>query len=501
MTITIVGLGPGDPGLITRAAWQMLADAGDVYLRTRRHPCVPHLPPGLAIHDFDAVYDDADDFEGVYAAIVERLVALVEQGDAVVYAVPGDPLVGETTVQHLLEEARQRGLETRILNGVSFVEPTLAALAGHVVDGLDALDGLQIVDALDVAAAYHPLLNPDFPALVAQVYGQRVASEVKLTLMNQYPDDQPVWLVHAAGTAEERVEALALYEIDRSPLLGHLTTLYVPPLVSMEAADLAFRPATSFEGLQNTTAHLRAPEGCPWDREQTHQSLRPHLLEETYEVLAALDADDPDLLLEELGDLLFQVMIHGQVAVEAGEFHMGQVIAHIDAKLKHRHPHVWGDVQVDTPDDVLVNWEKLKAEEREAKGDGDRSLLDGVSKALPALAQAHAYDSRAARLGFDWPDVRGVVAKLHEEIEEVKEASTPGEVAAEMGDLLFAVASWARWLKVEPETALREANGRFYERFTHVERAAQAQGRALDEMTLEELDALWEAAKKATGHR
>jgi tetrapyrrole methylase family protein/MazG family protein len=305
--------------------------------------------------------------------------------------------------------------------------------------------------------------------------------------------------VHAASTPQARVEAMPLFELDRTPLLEHLTTLYVPAFEPPEAVgEPKHAPVYSFEGFQNTVAHLRAPEGCPWDREQTHQSLRPHLMEEAYEVLAALDADDPDLLREELGDLLFQVLIHAQVAVEAGEFHMGQVIAHIDAKLKHRHPHVWGEVRADTPEQVKVNWEKLKAEERESKGDGGQSLLDGVPKALPALAQAHAYDSRAARLGFDWPDIDGVVAKLHEEIDEVKGAGTDQEIAAEMGDLLFAAASWARWLNADPETALREANRRFYDRFTHVERAARELGKELREMSLEELDALWEAAKAAT---
>jgi len=494
MTIIIAGLGPGDPGLITRAVWEAVSQASHIYLRTRHHPTVPHLPQGPARHDFDATYDDADDFEQVYAAIAGQLLEAAAKGEDVLYAVPGDPLVGEATVTRLLKEAHRRGLETRILHGVSFVEPTLAALAGHVASA-DALEGLQIVDALDVAAAYHPPINPDLPALVAQVYNRRIASEVKLTLMNQYPDDQPVWLVQAAGTPEERVEAVPLFEMDRDSALNHLTTLYLPPFSRPGGAQEA---VTGFEGFQGTVAHLRAPEGCAWDREQTHQSLRPHLLEETYEVLAALDADDPDLLREELGDLLFQVLIHGQIAAENGEFHMGHVIAHIDAKLKYRHPHVWGDVQADTPAQVKVNWEKLKAEERASKGEGDRSLLDGVPKTLPALAQAHAYDSRAARVGFDWPDVDGVVAKLHEEIDEVKSASTPEEIAAEMGDLLFAVASWARWLQVEPEAALREANRRFYNRFTHVERAARAAGRPLSEMSLEELDALWEAAKKAT---
>lgn len=488
MGITIVGLGPGNPGQITREAWDVLAGAQEVYLRTRVHPTVPHLPRGPHYHSFDDLYEAAEDFVQVYEAILERLIALAERGREVIYAVPGDPMVAEGTVTRLLAVCREKEVAIRVVNGVSFVEPTLAAL------GVDALPGLQLVDATDLASAYHPPINPDYAALVAQLYSRGLASDVKLTLMNQYPDDHTVTLVHAAGTAEQRVEPLALYEIDRREV-NHLTSLYVPPLGGMGGV------VTSFEGFQNTIAHLRAPDGCPWDREQTHQSLRRNLLEETYEVLEAIDANDPDRLREELGDLLLQVVLQTQIAVDEGEFTMGEVIRHIDAKIKRRHPHVWGDVDVQgSAARVAVNWEHIKAQERAENGEEGRSALDGVPKTLPALAQAHEYDQRAVRLGFDWADEAGVIAKVREEIEEVIAAQTQAERFREIGDLLLVVAVWARWLGVNPEDALRAANRRFYERFTYIERRAREQGRSVSDMTLDEMDALWNEVKAQEGH-
>lgn len=482
MTVTIVGLGPGDPGQVTRQAWDILSRASVVYLRTRVHPTVPHLPSGPVYQSFDDLYEQASGFEQVYEEIVERLVKVASEGKDVVYAVPGDPLVGEGTVARLMTVCRAKQIDIRIAHGVSFIEPALAAIRQ------DGIEGIQLLDATDMVAAHHPQINPDRGALIAQVYSQPLASDVKLTLMNQYPDDHPVTLIHAAGTADERVEPLPLFEIDRRAV-AHLTTLYVPPF------DVA--GISSFEGFQETIAHLRAPEGCPWDREQTHLSLRPHLIEEAYEVLEAIDSEDADKLREELGDLLLQVVLHSQIAVDEGEFHMADVIQYIDAKLKRRHPHVWGEVDVQgDPGRVVVNWEQIKAKERADNGQEERSLLAGIPKTLPALAQAHEYDERAARVGFDWPDQQGVIDKVHEEIAELLAAATPEERLHEIGDVLFVVAVWARWLKINPEDALRAANRRFYERFSLVESQARQKGQSLREMTLEEMDVLWNEAKR-----
>jgi len=476
--IIIVGLGPGDAGDLTRDAWQVLQEAGEVWLRTLHHPVVADLPAGLTLHAFDEIYERSDRFSEVYSEIVQQILTLGRREQGVVYAVPGHPLVGESTVTRLLAMAREAGLPVRIVGGLSFVEPALTALE------LDALDGLQIIDALDLLSLNHPPLNPDQPALIAQVYSRAVASEVKLVLMNQYDDEHPAALIDGAGTQGERVRHLPLYEIDRH-VVSPLTTLYVAPLEGV----------TSFEGFQETIAKLRSPEGCPWDREQTHETLRTNLLEECYEVLEAIDEGSPEALSEELGDLLLQVVLHAQIAVEDGEFRMTDVISHIDAKLKRRHPHVWAGVDVSGVGDVVANWETIKQQERAAKGAAERSLLDGIPRALPALAQAVAYSDRAARIGFDHIEGDGVWGDLPEKaaadlagLLAVLEAR-----ATLMGDVLLVIADWARRQHIDPESALRGANQRFAQRFSMLETTARERGVALEELSPEDIHRLWES--------
>jgi len=474
MSITIVGLGPGDPRHLTREAWEVLSTANEVWLRTVRHPTVGGLPDHLTLRSFDHLYESADDFGSVYEAIAAEVLRLGRQTRGVVYCVPGHPLVGEATVQRVLQGAREAGLPVRVVEGLSFVEPVLTAL------GLDALEGLQVCDGIVLSALAHPPLNPDLPALIGQVYSRALASDLKLTLMNQYPEEHQVALVHAVSTADEKVTRLPLYELDRHQV-AHLTTLYVPPLA----------PVSSFEGFQETIARLRAPGGCPWDREQTYESLRGNVLEEAYETVAAIDAGDVDALREELGDLLLQVVLQAQIATEGGDFRMADVIAGIDAKLKRRHPHVWGEVEVSGAGEVLVRWQAIKRQEKGSQA----SLLDGVPLALPALQQAHTYGARAARVGFDWPGPDGVLEKVREEMEEVEQARTSEEVEAELGDVLFAVANLARHLGVEPETALRQANARFARRFRALEDLARRRGLDLTQMPVEAMEALWQEVK------
>lgn len=482
MTITILGLGPGDPAHLTREAWDVLSQEGEVYLRTARHPTVASLPTHLTVHSFDDLYEALDDFVDLYEKIAERVVALGRRTQGVLYAVPGHPLVGESSVRRILLRAREEGLGVRLVEGLSFVEPVLSLLE------IDGLDNLQLADATDLAAAHHPSLDPDRPALIGQLYGRRLASEVKLTLMNAYPDEHPVTLVRAAGTREGKAITIPLYQLDRSQSIDHLTTLYLPPL-----PHVAGLPA-----FQGTVARLRAPDGCPWDREQTHRTLRTNLLEETYEALAALDAEDDDKLCEELGDLLMQIAMHVQIATEDGAFGFADVIGAIDAKLKRRHPHVFGDLEVQGTADVLRNWEAIKASERASLGDGDahRSRLEGVPVTLPALARAQALGDRVARAGFDWPDLGGVLAKVGEEIAELREVEDPEARARELGDLLFTLVNVGRWLGVDAESALRGTCDRFTRRYAEMEQSASARGVDLADLSLEEQGALWDRAKE-----
>jgi len=253
-----------------------------------------------------------------------------------------------------------------------------------------------------------------------------------------------------------------------------------------------------FDELVRIMARLRAEDGCPWDREQTHQTLKPYLLEEAYETLEAVDSGDPQKLCAELGDVLLQVVFHAQVADEEHNFSIEDVCRRINEKLTFRHPHVFGDVEVRDSDEVVTNWEQLKRMEAE---NGEReSALDGVPPALPALMRATSLQKKAAKVGFDWNDISGPLAKVREELAELEQARKAGDsraLAHELGDLLFAVVNVARFLKVDSEESLRMACERFYGRFRYVEDAAQAAGKDLHGMDLAEMDALWDAAKKA----
>jgi tetrapyrrole methylase family protein/MazG family protein len=482
--ITLLGLGPGDPKLLTVEARQVLENSSELYLRTSQHPSVDGLPPSIQIHSFDALYDQLPSFEEVYAQIIEQVLELAKRPEGVVYAVPGHPFVAEATCPEIARRARQEGLSLHVVEGLSFIEPTLTAL------GVDPLPHTAIVDALLLASGHVPPFPPDAPALIAQLHSRNIANEVKLTLMETYPDEHPVRLVHAAGTPRQLVEDLPLHAIDQSPHIGLLTSLYLPPL----------EKGSSFEAFQEVIAHLRAPNGCPWDREQTHQTLRTNLLEETYEALEALDADDSAMMREEFGDLLLQLTLHAQIANEYGEFNFSQVIKDIYDKIVRRHPHVFGDWKVTGVDNVLQNWEKLKAEERfeshEENGAVEKGLLDGVARALPALSQAEEIQRRAARVGFDWPEITGVVDKINEECQELLNAENLASRADELGDLLFAVINLARRYEIDAESALRETNARFRRRFAHIERTAREQGKALTDLSLDEMEDLWQQAKK-----
>ena len=342
---------------------------------------------------------------------------------------------------------------------------------------------LVLLDAQTLASAHVPPFPPDMPALLTGIDSPGLAAQVRSVLLAVYPGGHPVNWVDGQTQQPEQLAAPQPSSITLHPL----TCLYLP----------ALGEGTSFEAFAEVVAHLRAPDGCPWDREQTHQSLRTHLLGESYEVLEAMDDNDPAAMREEFGDLLLQIVLNAQVGSETGSFSMTQIVKGIHDKIVRRHPHVFGDVEVRDVDGVLQNWEKLKEKERSAKGKekGEKGILDGVPSSLPALTQALEYQSRAARVGFDWPEIGGVLDKVREEIEEIKQAQNLDEVAAELGDLFFVLVNLARWRKVDAESALRGTNIKFRKRFAYVEQGAKKLGRNLSDMTLEEMDALWNEAK------
>ena len=340
---------------------------------------------------------------------------------------------------------------------------------------------LTLLEAQTLSSAHVPPFPPDISALLIGIDSRELLLQIKNILLAAYPKTHQVYLIESQMSQVEPLGDIQFSTFNFQPS----TCLYIPSLGE----------GTSFESFAEIVAHLRAPDGCPWDKEQTHQTLRTHLLEETYETLTAMDENDSAGMREEFGDLLLQIVLNSQIASETDSFSMNMVIKSIYDKIVRRHPHVFGDVELKDVNGVLQNWEKLKEQERRKKKE-DKGLLDGVPSALPALTQAQEYQDRAARVGFDWPEIEGVLDKIREEIEEIKQAQNLEEVTAELGDLFFVLVNLARWRKVDAESALRGTNIKFKKRFAHVEQGARKQGRNLSDMTLEEMDVFWNEAKK-----
>jgi len=475
--IVIVGLGPAGANSLTREAWDWLVQSKEIWARTRYHPVFSELPQDLIVNSFDS--DLEYEFSDVSAEIAKKIINIAQEQGAVTYAVPGSPFIAEETVRQIMKQLEGSNIPVRVIDGMSFLEPVCSAL------GIDPHPKLVLTDSLYLASLEIPFFPASVPVLISNLRPGLEANDLKLTLMNNYPDEYPVKLIHNAGLPDELVEEIPLYQIDQSLHTGLMSTLYVPARESGRA----------FEDFQQIIARLRAPDGCPWDREQTHLTLRPYLLQESYEVLEALDEENPEHLKEELGDLLLQIVLHTQIATEEQNFNMTDLLATISEKLIRRHPHVFQDIQVDSVENVLSNWEQIKAEERKSNGQERKSMLDGIPNALPALTQADQIQQRAKRVGFDWKTIEPVIAKIHEELKELEEASSDADRQSEAGDLLFAVVNLVRWLEIDPEMALRETNSRFRKRFAYIEKRSAEQGKTVDQMSFEALDQLWEEAK------
>ncbi len=521
--LTIVGLGPGRWEDLTLEAQQVLESAAaagqTVCFRTLVHPTVAHIRaqyPALKLQSFDALYETSDTWERLYTEIARQVCATaVSSAQPIVYAVPGHPLVGERSVREVQRLAKEQGIPVRIVAGLSFLEPVCAAL------GVDPLDGLQLLDATELASIGPEQINatliPTRPALVAQLYNRRLASGVKLALGELYPDEWEVQLVRAAGVpGEEATRALKLYELDRGEYADHLTCLYLPPLDPLT-------PLRAPETLHYIIKRLLGENGCPWDKKQTHYTLKQYALEEAYEVADVLDEIGPDVplpkdftpesappelgpkLANELGDLLLQVYLHAEMGRQERFFSLGDVLEEVNAKLIRRHPHVFGNVQVRDADHVLANWQEIKKAERVANGEDIQaeSLLRGIPNHMPALAYAQELQKKAEKTGFEWPQVADVVAKVTEEAQELGAAITSGDTehtAEEFGDLLFSLIGLARRLHLDAEGTLRAANQKFRRRFEAMEARVREQGRAFDSLSREELIALWHVVKQDEAH-
>ena len=490
-TLTVIPL--GTPGTISKANIDALLKNQKLIFQTLEHPCAEAALAlcGLdaaSVVSFDKYYNESFDFDELNERIASELASAFDEAgiETVGFAVLGRG-VGADLIRQIHTHLPEKHAALRILPSCGFAEAALASAFGA---------GLPYFSDFDLRTAQSlKITDPEQPLVIEECDTLLRASEVKLMLSEYYPDDFILYLANMNEAGEYEVKMLPVYMLDHAenaPLYGAATVIIVPP------CELARRTRHGFEALIDVMHRLRAPGGCPWDAEQTHSSLRSSLIEESYEVLDAIDREDISALEEELGDLLLQVVFHAVIEEERSEFTMRDVVTGIVNKLIYRHPHVFGNVHVDSSDDVLYNWENLKKKEKHQETVAD--AMRAVPAAFPALMRSYKIQKKAAHVGFDWSSAKEALPKVTEEAAEVLEAIETGSsehAAEEIGDLLFACVNVARLLKVDPELALSAATDKFMRRFISMERMILSEGLDLSAMTLEEMDRYWEMVKKS----
>ena len=469
--ITITALGPGAPALLTLQAAQTLRQARCLVLRTERHPVADWLrEEGVAFDSLDSFYDRYDDFDEMHRAMAAELWRRAAERP-VVFAVP-DP-TNDGAVTALRQTVPEDG-SLKQQCGVSRADSCLSRAAQATGEGI------RVVPAMSCERAGH---HPSLPLLITELDDRSLAGDVKLWLTELYDDEQPVLLFPSTVKQLSRApKTIPLCELDRQHTYDHTVAVLLPAL------GLMGRERYCFDDLVRVMDVLRGEGGCPWDREQTHESLRRYLIEEAWEAVSAIDEGDPDHIADELGDVLLQVVFHARVAKEHGDFTIGDITTDICRKMIARHEHIFGDAHCETADDVSVNWEKIKKKERGMRT--TTSVLEDVPEGLPSLMRAAKVQKKAAQGGFTLPEDRDAA-------EQVRAALAAAEGSADeerLGELLFACAALARRSGADPEMALRRATDRFIRRFARMEEQIKMDGKALQALTLREMDVYWNGA-------
>ena len=467
-TIVIAPL--STPQTLTRAAWDAVLCAKTLYLQTAEHPSAkPVLDAGLAFVSMDDLYETAADFDALNEAIAARLVS----GGDCVYAVMGDGCFAQLPA--IEAAAKKKGFRVDVLPGVSYAKAAFPA----------------VQDAQVFTARTLPnRVDPSVPLLIQELDSPIIAGEVKLALSEIYPDDWSVTLATMQPDGHYAYRTFPLSELDRRRTLFAGSVLYLSP------ASFEQRTRYGYYDLVTVLKRLRAPGGCPWDREQTHESLKGDLIEECYELNDAIDEQDDAHIIEELGDVLMDVVFHATIADEQGRFNENDVADGIVKKMVYRHPHVFGTEKAETSADVLKRWDELKQKEKNQKT--QKEVLCAVPKRFPALMRSGKVQKRARKVGFDWNDANEALPKVYEELDELKAAMNgAGDLAEEAGDLLFAIVNVIRLLGLDSEQLLHDATDKFIARFGRMEELAAADGKNLADLPLSEQDKYWEKAKKS----
>ncbi len=475
--LTIVTLGTGGEMFLTRGVERALREAECVVLRTERHPMAAFLQAeGIAYETLDPLYEACEDFDLFNRRAAQKVLSLCRE-KAVCYAVSDASF--DTTVSAIQQE-KPASAKVVVLPGVSHAERCLCMLDSHA----DAL-------RLYTAEAFLPArVSPQEDLLLLEVHSRECAGECKLKLLNLMPEEMEIIFITGDEHAGElKRRKIALYELDRQKGYDHLTAVYVPAVPMLE------RTRFNMDDLMAVVAKLRAPDGCPWDREQTHESLLPDLLEESYEYIQAVRDEDIDHMYDELGDVLLQIALHTQIAIEHGDFTIDDVTSAICYKMIERHTHVFGQVKADTAEDVLTNWETFKREQRGIQTHAQ--AMEDVSLGLSSLLRAYKVQKKARKVNFDFDTALDALAKVHEEAEEVRENIETGQdTEMELGDLFFAAVNVCRLCGKDPDIALTSSTNKFIKRFRNMENAIKSAGKSLEGLTLDEMDVYWNAGKR-----
>lgn len=475
MAIYIIGMGVSNAMHLSNEQMAQFNRRSNVF-RTDHHQVAEHFKTQAGtIQSYDGLYETADSLAAVYEAILVDLKERLKKGEDFNYWVPGHPLIGEETVRLLLESGEIDSAQIHILPAMSYLDVASVALKKPIAESIRIHDAYSF-RYFETETAVDQIFVP--------LDSSFLASEIKEKLLEVYFDEYEVVVIQSPGTSKESIKKMKLQYLDDLTHYDHETMLYVPKNENHPYG---------FSDLVETIHHLRSPEGCPWDRKQTHLSLREYVVEESYEVIDAIEKEDYNSLEEELGDLLLQIVLHAEIGQEIGYFNIFTVIHRLVEKLIRRHPHVYGNSLVDSVEQVEQTWNAVKKKEK--PNNSIENELKNLPKLLPNLTKSYKIQKKASYVGFDWPHVEGALLKLDEEVDEMKAAIQQGNlegIEEELGDLLFATVNVARKLHLNPELALGKANDKFIKRFLYIESHL---GKPLQEATLEEMDELWNEAK------
>lgn len=475
----IVGLGPGSIDSLTLGTVKLIKKH-PLFLRTKMHPTVEYLNEIEKEYiSYDEIYENEETFKDVYETIKEDVINQYKKYGEIVYAVPGNPLVAEKTVSLLINYLKEKKLAYKIYSAVSFIDVILEELE------IDPIDGLMIIDALNIENEYP---NFDKNIIITQVYSKRIASNVKLSLGNYYDDEDEIFIISRAGTIDSYVKKIKLYELDREKNIDHLTSVFIPKVKSNYG----------FYDFIKIIEKLRdKEEGCPWDIKQTHESLKENLIEESYELIDAINKKDFAGIEEELGDVLLQIALHSTIAKESGDFAIHDVIKTISNKMIYRHPHVFENNNKLTEEEIENQWTELK--KKENRHTKIKEMLDSISRSYPSLLRAEIVQKKVSKQGLDLIDLNQVIEKLEEKFYEFKKelltSNNNIKIENEFGDLIFSIVNLGRFLDLNSELALDKSTDKFRDRIYKVEELVLADGLSFSDLEASDYDKYWQKAK------